>query len=108
MYKQNKQKRTSLTVNESSQGETIENKIERIVNNKEPMTDGAATVYTERKDGVRPEYNIRTDRFEIAIDAMDAVSKTHIGKREARIVKLKEEKEEKENSKTESTQGTEN
>ena len=31
-----------------------------------------------------PEYNVKTDRFEIAVIAMDAVAKSHLAKREAR------------------------
>ena len=55
--------------------------MERVIENNEPITDSAPIVYTERKDGVLPQYDIRTDRFEIAIDAMDKVSKTHVAKR---------------------------
>lgn len=74
--------RTSIEVNNSIEGETIETKIERIVENNEPISDGAPIIWTDRKDGVLPAYDIRTDRFDIAIDAMDTVSKTHIAKRE--------------------------
>lgn len=56
---------------ECTEGETIEQKVERIVQNQEPITDGAPIIFTERKDGVLPAYNIRTDRFDIAIEAMD-------------------------------------
>ena len=31
-------------------------------------------IYTERKTGVNPEYNIRTDRFMIAMEAMGKIS----------------------------------
>ena len=75
MYNKNTPNKTGLSVNTSFQGETIEEKIRRITNNKEPITDGAPITYTERKDGVKPEYNIRTDRWELAVDAMDTVSK---------------------------------
>lgn len=34
-----------------------------------------AIAYTEKKDGVRPEYDIRTDRFEIAREAMETLEK---------------------------------
>lgn len=84
MYKKTSPKKTTLKVNDSSEGETIEQKIRRIYNNKEPITDGAPLVYTERNEGVKPEYDIRTDRFEIAVDAMDKVTKDKIAKREAR------------------------
>lgn len=73
---------TTLEVNDSVEGETIETKIERIVENNEPISDGAPLIWTDRKDGVLPAYDIRTDRFDLAIDAMNAVSKTHIAKRE--------------------------
>lgn len=85
MYKVRKADKTGLRINESYEGETIEQKIERIVNNKEPITDGAPLIYTERKNGVQPEYDIRTDRFDIAIDAMDKVAKTYKARREERI-----------------------
>lgn len=85
MYKKNKAEKTSLKVNASYKGERVEQKIERILSSKEPITDGAPRVYTDRKDGVKPEYDIRTDRFEIAIEAMDKVNKSHVARREARI-----------------------
>ena len=48
--------KTSIRAISNSEGETIENKIERILNNKEPITDGAPLIYMERKDGIKPEY----------------------------------------------------
>ena len=64
------------------EAETIEEKISRIVNNNEPITDGAPIIYTERKDGVLPEYDIRTDRWDIAINAMDKIHTDRIARRE--------------------------
>lgn len=86
--------KTSLQVNTSYIGERIEEKIERIMNNKEPISDGAPLIYTERKDGVQPEYDIRTDRFEVAIDAMDKVAADHRAKREGRLKAVKGGQEE--------------
>lgn len=85
MYRNTLPKRTTIIVNNTYQGETLEAKIRRILNNNEPITDGAPIIYTERKDGVRPEYNIRTDRMEIAIDAMDFAAKANAAKRENSI-----------------------
>ena len=62
------------------EGETIEQKVNRIVNNNEPITDGAPIIFTERKDGVLPEYDIRTDRWDIAITAMDKVNTDKIAR----------------------------
>ena len=84
MYKQNKMHDSTLESVETFEGETIEMKIERIVANKEPIKDGAPEIYTERKDGVIAAYNIRTDGFEIAAEAMDAVSRSIAAKREER------------------------
>lgn len=72
---------TSISMNTSFEGETIEEKIERIVNNGEPISDASPLLYTERKDGVKPEFDIRTDRFDIAIDKMDYASRMNTAKR---------------------------
>ena len=74
---------------ETYAGETIEEKVNKILTQNEPIVDGAQLNYTERKDGVKPEYDIRTDRFEHAIDAMERVSKSHIAKREERLKAVK-------------------
>ena len=44
-------------------GEPIEIKIARLLSQEEPIKDQVPLIYTERKTGVNPEYNIRTDRF---------------------------------------------
>lgn len=92
--------KSKLRVNKSVEGETIEQKCERIESNKEPITDGAPIIYTERGAGVEPQYDIRTDRFEVALDAMDTVSKAETAKRKS----YTEKKEE--SPKDESIQGT--
>ena len=102
-------KRESFKVNDSTEGETIEMKIERVLNNGEPIEDTAPIIWTERKEGVRPEYDIRTDRFDIAIDAMDKVSKSRVAKREARHEKREAAKKAKNDgisTGVETTQGT--
>jgi hypothetical protein len=93
---------SSIKYNETYEGETIEQKIERVTNNQEPITDGAPLIYTDRKDGVQAGYNIRTDRFEVAIEAMDKVQATKIAQRENKA----EMKVVKTDGETESTQAT--
>lgn len=85
MYRTITARPTKINRNESMQGETIEQKIDRVLNNQEPITDGAPLIYTERMEGIRPEHNIRTDRFEIAIDATDAINRSHQAKRQEKI-----------------------
>ena len=60
------------------QGEPREVKLRKIISGESSnMEDGVfPTIYTEKKDGVQPEYDIRTDRFEIAIDAMDKINQS--------------------------------
>ena len=84
------------------EGEPIELKIERITNNNEPITDGAPEIFTERKDGVISAYNIRTDRWEVAAEAMDKVSGTIQAMRDAKgkVSKSKEETDSKEKVET--------
>lgn len=65
---------------EFQDGESIENKVRRITENNEPITDGAPIIYTNREDGVLPAYNIRTDRWDIAQQAMDAVNQANLAK----------------------------
>lgn len=66
---------------EIREGETIETKIRRITEEKAPITDTAPIIYTNREDGVIAGYNIRTDRFDIALSAMDRVNKAKIATR---------------------------
>ncbi len=87
MYTYKKANKTGLRINKSFEGESIEEKVERITVQKEPIKDGAPLIYTERKDGVQAGHNIRTDRFEVAIDAMDYVTKSAIAKREG-VIKM--------------------
>lgn len=67
------------------QGETIERKVKRMTVEKEPISDAAPIIYTEKKDGVKPEYDIRTDRFDIAMEAMEKVGKIAASEKAKRI-----------------------
>ena len=78
---------TSLRVNKSVVGERIEEKVERIVNNKEPIRDASPIIYTEKKDGVLPAYNVRTDRWEIATEAMDKVHRSKLASKDG-VIKM--------------------
>lgn len=98
-YKPNKYHRTRLQGVETTQGEPIEWKIARVVDNKEPITDGAPEIFTERSEGVVSAYNIRTDRWEIAAEAMDAVSGTVEAKRDAKAEKRAKDKAAKKEAK---------
>lgn len=82
---------TLLKINNSVEGETIEQRVEKIMTAKEPISDGSEIIYTDRKDGVRPDYDVRSDRWDYAIEAMDKVNKARIAKRDE-LYKQKEGK----------------
>lgn len=77
--------KTSMKVNAGYEGVTLEKKIQKIVSNKEPITDASPLIYTDRKDGVQGDYNVRTDKWEVAVDAMDKVNQSTKAHREMRI-----------------------
>lgn len=103
MYKVPQMHRTSLNVNESTQGETIEQRVERMTENREPITDGAPIIYQERADGVNPAYNIRTDRMELAVEAKDKETKGQLAKREKALKDLHEKNNPKATEKNENS-----
>lgn len=82
MYKIPLYHKTSIALDNTKEGETIENKVIRLIQNKEPIKDGAPIIFTERAHGVNPAYNIRTDRWEIAVDVMTKLEASKTAKRE--------------------------
>lgn len=60
------------------EAEPREVKLRKIISGEaSSMEDGVfPTIYTEKKDGVQPEFDIRTDRFEVAIDAIDKINQS--------------------------------
>ena len=111
MYKQSKFQKTSLNVNKSVEGESIEIKISRMINNKEPINTGRTElIYTERKEGVRPETDIRADKWDIATDAMSKVGasfkKRREGKADIKVVKNDLDESKSDSGKPETGQAT--
>lgn len=71
-------RRNQLKSVETFEGEPIEYKVQRVVENNEPITDGAPIIHTEKSEGVVPAYNVRTDKWDVALNAMDKVNATKI------------------------------
>lgn len=55
------------------EGQSIEEMVKLAINSKEPIKATAKCTYNDRKDGVLPQHDIRTDRFEIAMMATDKI-----------------------------------
>ena len=89
MYRNKISYTTTIEGVEVFEGEMLEDKIKRMFNNGQAIEDTAPLIYTERKDGVNPSHNIRTDRFEMALEATDHISRSRIAKRESMAI-LKE------------------
>ena len=109
MYNKIGDKKSKMKGIQGYDADSIEEKVRKIMNSKEPITDGAPLIYTERKDGVKPSYNIRTDRWEHAVEAMDKVAKAKIAAREnkGKVVEMNPDKgETPKDGGAESTQAT--
>lgn len=91
MYRSNNYQKTSIKVNESFIGETIEEKVNRIVNNNEPIKDGAPLIYEDRNAGINPDHDMRTDKWDIAAETTGKMAQNTILKRGEMTVVPKEE-----------------
>lgn len=72
--------RSTIIIRTQYEAEPLEIKLRRKmkggkVDEEEDDQKTWTIAYTEKKDGVKPEYDIRTDRFEIAREAMEKIEK---------------------------------
>jgi len=89
-----KPRKSQLKSVQKYEGERIEHKVERMLANKEPIKDSLPPIFTERKEGVLPAYNIRTDRWELATEGMDLITKNKLAQRDNNPAELGATKEE--------------
>lgn len=75
----------NIKVNTSFEAESIEEQMRKVMAGAGEIETSCQPIYTDRKDGVQPQYDIRTDRFEIALDAMDKGTKSYLAEREERM-----------------------
>lgn len=93
MFKLPRYTKTKIKINKQyDEGERIEQKIKRIMNNKEPISDGAPLIFQERESGVQPDYDPRTDKWEMALDATDRIQREKIKERSNKPHRQKPEK----------------
>lgn len=83
MYKQPTYTKSNITGlgNQATEGEPIEKKVQRIKITNEPIKDSAPQIYTTQSEGVLPEYDIRTDKMETAIELKSIQAKNHTATR---------------------------
>lgn len=80
-YKKRLTENTGIKVNNATTGMRLEDQVSQMIANKEPIKGDAPLLYTDRKEGVLPGTNIRTDKWEIAVTTMDKISRSSIAKR---------------------------
>lgn len=81
MRKPNRNNTEMEVNNDIYKGISVERYCEQAETTNQPIEADAPIIYTPRKDGVKPEYNVRTDRFELAQNAMDKHTKSIQAKR---------------------------
>lgn len=94
MYKIPNRTVTTLDVNTSVEGETIEQQIERLVNNGEVIGDEKEMIYTKPSLGVVYGTDIRGDKQEKAIEMTEKVTKDVMRRRELNTLNEKKKSEE--------------
>lgn len=67
--------------NESYEGISIEQQMRRIKEGENIEMYNKPEIFTNRADGVLPQYDVRTDRFDIMQGAMDQLARTTSAKR---------------------------
>ncbi|AXH77590.1 MAG: hypothetical protein [Microviridae sp.] len=84
IYNNKKRAGGSLKGRSTYEGERLEIKISRMLEDNEPITEISERIYGSREEGVIPSTNIRSDRWDAAVDAMDAANQSKIARREAK------------------------
>ena len=70
IYNRNAFHQSKLKSVECEEAVPLERQIGEILEGKENATT-VPLIFTDKKDGVLPAYDIRTDKMEVAIDAID-------------------------------------
>lgn len=75
------------------EGISIERKVETMIANKEPIEAGAAEmIYMDKGSGVLNSTNIRTDKWDVALDAMTQIAEGRMKQRENKLKAIKGDK----------------
>lgn len=69
---------TQLINTPTEKGESIEEMLRRLTANKEPIPQNVPPIYTPKADGVIPDYDIRADRYDVAMEARDKFAASKI------------------------------
>ena len=90
MYKVPQRTITSIEKNDSVEGETIEQQIQRMINNGEVLGEEKDMIYTKPSEGVVYGTDIRGDKQEKAIEMTEKVAHDVMRRRELKALKEKQ------------------
>ena len=65
---------------ETYEGQSIEDRCKKLVETGEPIKDTSPLIFTPKEKGVMPQYDVRADKWDIALNAMDRVNRERIAK----------------------------
>lgn len=68
-----KPKHGNIALENTYEAEGLEIKLRKMMDNKEPIPEDWVTTYTEKSKGVEPQYNPRTDRWDIAMQTIGKI-----------------------------------
>ena len=92
LYPMTKNTTNKLKGNKPFEGKSIERELEDLQNSGTPLQRGIVNMfYSRRKDGVLAESNIRTDKWQLAQNAMEKVNSEFNKKIQEKIQKQKDE-----------------
>lgn len=97
MYKNPKTRKSNINCNNSTVGQQLHTKIQDILENGDQNElKQKPIIYTEKSEGVKEGYNIRTDKWEIACETADKMHKIRAVKGEekakGKLIKMNENK----------------
>jgi hypothetical protein len=104
MYKVPTKTRTSINLNTSVEGETIEQQITRLLNDGAPVENDKIPIYTKPSEGVVYGTDIRGDKWEKSIEISEKINADIDRIRKLKVVKKDENTEE---NSAENSTGTE-
>lgn len=96
-----------IRVNNSKEGKSIEKQIYDAVYNQDTIEMDAPLIYTPKSEGVVPQYDIRTDKWELARQASQKVLEFKLQKEAEKEAESAEKKKIAEDGKPQ-PDGTEN
>lgn len=90
MYSNKGHRKTSIKVNDSVEGESIEIKMQRLLNNGDETAETKELVYSRPEEGIIANYNIRHDHWDDAAEGATTMAEKNIELDGARLKKREE------------------